>query len=614
MIASLGDDGRFLNYPEPVEGPDVPLKRDTKSNPALTGIHLLIAVWLLEHFGWLRRLIWRNTGFNKLRLLQEYIENVEPRHNPNVVPISPKRKSEQPEPANAESAPESFRPKYYSSADYHQMYLTGELTPTAVAKALLPLIRRDISPAGPFSIGWHDSKVDMVMAAAEASTLRYKKKCPIGPLDGVPTGVKDDYDLEGYRTNLGSANEYTAKPVGGGCITSWCVKKLEESGALILGKLTMPEFGMDTCGNNPVYGTPPNPHNPQYYTGASSSGSAYAVSVGLIPFALGGDGGGSVRIPASFCSVYGLKTTHGRISQAPSANHANTCAVNGPLASDIRSLAAVYHVMATPHPTSDFPPTSPISLSVSSPSSPQRILGVPDEWISGATPRTQYLCRSMLEKLSTAYNYKLVSIKIPFLVEGQLAHAMTMLADAATLLPSTHNITAPNKVLVALGSVTPATDYLLAQKLRHLLMQHLAHLWKQYPGMIIVTPTTSCEGWPFRHPKSEFKYGLSDGDTTLKTMEYVWMANFCGMPSLALPVGFAKAEGTGEENVPVGMMGMAEWGGEDELLQWGLDAEALSEDVTRRPPIWVDVVEKAKLEMTENTNGLVSGQEALVDI
>jgi hypothetical protein len=145
----------------------------------------------------------------------------------------------------------------------------------------------------------------------------------------------------------------------------------------------------------------------------------------------------------------------------------------------------------------------------------------------------------MLDRLVATYNYRLVPIKIPFLVEGQLAHAMTMLTDAATLLPDTYNITAPNKILVALGATTPSTDWLLAQKLRHLLMQHLAHLWKKYPGMIIVTPTTSCEGWPIRNPQEEFKYGISDGDTTLETMEFVWMANFCGIPSLALRVGYA---------------------------------------------------------------------------
>ncbi|WP_254554457.1 hypothetical protein, partial [Salmonella enterica] len=87
-------------------------------------------------------------------------------------------------------------------------------------------------------------------------------------------------------------------------------------------------------------------------------------------------------------------------------------------------------------------------------------------------------------------------IDIPFLVEGQCAHAMTVLTDGAALLPETKNLTHGNRILLAIGRVTSAIDYLLAQKLRGLLMQHLAHLWRMHPGMIIVTPTTSCAGWP----------------------------------------------------------------------------------------------------------------------
>jgi Asp-tRNA(Asn)/Glu-tRNA(Gln) amidotransferase A subunit family amidase len=270
--------------------------------------------------------------------------------------------------------------------------------------------------------------------------------------------------------------------------------------------------------------------------------------------------------------------------------------------------------MATPNPTSKFPPVSPIKISLSTSNSQQRILGIPEDWIAGATPRTQELCHAMLSNLVSTGNYRLVPIKIPFLVEGQIAHAMTMLTDAATLLPSTHNITAPNKILVAIGRTTLSTDWLLAQKLRRMLMQHLAYLWKEHPGMIIVTPTAACEGWRINDLKTEDKYGLSDGDTTLETMEYVWMANFCGMPSLALPVGFAVDAKTGEETVPVGMMGMSEWCGEEDLLQWGLDVEALSGDVVKRPPIWVDVVERAKKEMDTTTSSSDARQGVLVDI
>ena len=102
----------------------------------------------------------------------------------------------------------------------------------------------------------------------------------------------------------------------------------------------------------------------------------------------------------------------------------------------------------------------------------------------------------------------------------------------------------------------------------------------------------------------DLKSGISDGDTTQSTMEYVWMANFLGVPALSVPAGFVGAEGeegAGEEadegGIPVGMMGMGEWTDEEGLLEWGAHAEAVGADKRRRPPIWVDVVEKARLEM-----------------
>ena len=490
------------------------------------------------------------------------------------------------------------------------MYLSGELTPTAVAHAILPLIRRDLSPPGIHSIAWFDSRVDLILAAAEASTLRYKEKRPLGPLDGVPTAVKDEYDLDGYTTCLGSVNDYTAPVIPGESITSWCAKKLEESGALNLGKLSMHEFGLDTSGNNPIYGTPTNPYNSQYYTGGSSSGCAYAISAGLIPFALGSDGGGSIRIPASFCSVFGLKPTHGRLSCRPGMNHSNTCAVNGPLACDISSLAAAYEVLGAPDHTSPFPLIPQMVLNP--PFNRKKVLGIPEEWFARATPAIQKLCRSLLDSLVKTHDYTLVPINIPFLAEGQLSHAMTVLTDAATLLPVTKNLTAANRIMIALGTVTPSTDYLLAQKLRALLMQHLAWLWQQHPGMVIMTPTTACAGWQIEQ-KKDLKYGISDGNQTLKTMEYVWMANFLGLPGISVPAGFVKPAGVAgageiasedcEGKIPVGLMGMGEWACEEQLLQFGVDAEVAGAEKRSVPPIWVDVVARAREEMKKSQMG-----------
>ncbi len=305
-------------------------------------------------------------------------------------------------------------------------------------------------------------------------------------------------------------------------------------------------------------------------------------------------------------------------------NHSNTCAVNGPLACDISSLAAAYEVLGAPDDTSPFPSVSPLVLDIS----PHRtkVLGVPEEWFSRAPSAIQKLCCLTIDRLVALHGYTLVPITIPFLAEGQLSHAMTVLTDAATLLPVTKNLTAANRIMIALGTVTPSTDYLLAQKLRALLMQHLAWLWQQYPGMIIVTPTTACAGWHIAS-KTDLKYGISDGNQTLKTMEYVWMANFLGLPGISVPAGFVKPEGVNgageiapedfEGKIPVGLMGVAEWACEKELLEFGIDAQVVGEDRRSRPPIWVDVVARAKEEMKKALAGEVdtlatSSVEALI--
>ncbi|VUC27933.1 unnamed protein product [Clonostachys rosea] len=617
-MVSFDDDApreRFVLYPRPIpanEGiPYVPKKK--KPLPALRGWLLVASVFLLESFAFIRRIVWAGAGFSSLRRIQKLIEDNEPRHDPTVFPLARLDKTRDSESETVEevdeihkvSSPPPAPHQRYSVGDYRALYLAGEITPLDVVHSILPFIRRDTLPPGEHSVAWFDVNVDLAVKAAEESTLRYKENRSLGPLDGVPTAIKDEFDLEGYKTTLGSLNDYTGRIMNDeGKIDSWCVRKLAEAGAVILGKLSMHEFGMDTSGNNPFYGTPRNPYNRDYYPGGSSSGCAYAVSVGLIPMTLGSDGGGSIRIPSSFCSVVGLKPSHGRLSCYPGQNHANTCATNGPIASDIRSLAEVYSVLSQPHPSTDFHPNSEgTGKLIIDPKRP-KVIGIPEVWFQKAAPSVQKLCRNTVDWLVKNKGYSVVSIDIPFLKEGQMAHAMTILTDGATLLPDPRGLSAANRTLLALGKVTPSTDYLLAQKLRRTLMQHLAWIWKTYPGMVIVTPTTSCAGWPIRSP-SELKYGVSDGDLTLLTMEYVWLANFCGVPSINIPTGYVRPEGdknAGEIDsdldsvgkVPVGLIATGDWASEHALLQFGLDAEEATQHTQCRPPNWVDVIGLAR--------------------
>ncbi|RFN46288.1 hypothetical protein FIE12Z_9442 [Fusarium flagelliforme] len=583
---------KFFNYPEAQEGPRVPYAVERNPNPVIRGPFLVVAAFLMEWVRFIRETAWKNAGFGSLRKIRTIIENVEPRYDPTVYPLAlsageAKERGERVQLSSLQqynTSPAFDTSRFYSAAHYRDLYLSGEVTPVDVVRAILPLIQLDGPQPGKHAHAWREIRIDQIMRAAEASTERYKNKQPLGPLDGVPSAIKDDYDLDGYSTSLGSTKEYAEIPAEGESSTSWIVRKLEEAGVVILGKLAMHEFGLDTTGNNPNHGTPPNPFNPRYYTGGSSSGPAYAVSAGLVPLALGSDGGGSIRIPGSFCSVFGLKPTHARLTSWPGANHSPTCAVQGPLAIDMQSLVAAYEAIAEPYPSTQFPP---LALQPSPPVT--KVLGIFDAWISRAAPGVQSLVRGLVESLAAKHGYTLVPIDIPFPAEGQMAHALTVLTDASTLLFDTSGITPANRILLALGRTTPSTDYLLAQKLRGMLMQHLAHLWKTYPGMMIITPTTACAGSPIRGGKSELSYGVNDGNYTLQSMEYVWLANFCGLPAITVPAGYVIPEGSKdagdvadrdvEGKIPVGLMATGEWCSEDALLQFGFDAEAAGQEI-----------------------------------
>ncbi|RYP87863.1 hypothetical protein DL769_000455 [Monosporascus sp. CRB-8-3] len=614
MASGASPRRRLLLYPDPIRAPDVPPRPEKKRNPRIYGWFLVVAAFLMEWVRLIRICAWRNAGFGSLRDIYEYLALTEPRYDATVIPLDEEddendgaEEDQYKDVANAISksgAPDAV-------ADLRSRYLSGELTPLDVVRAILLLIRRDTNPPGVHCLAWFEVKADLAIKAAEASTQRYREGRPLGPLDGIPTGVKDEYNMEGYKTTLGSRTDYISlyqstpvQHVGGdGKINSWCVRKLEEAGVIILGKLSMQEFGMDTPGYNITYGTPRNPYNFKYYCGGSSSGSAYAVAAGLVPFTLGSDGGGSIRIPAAFCSVFGLKPTHGRVSFFPMQNHSNTAAVNGPVAADMRSLTALYAAIKDPDPKSLFPRASTKSMNLlyDDPTR-SKLLGIPEPWIKRSTPA----------------GYKTVPIDIPLVAEGQIAHALTLLTDAATLLPDTKGISPANRILLALGRTTPASDYQVAQKLRRVLMQHLAWLWSQHPGMIIVTPTTACAGWPIRD-EAELRFGISDGDQTMRSMEYVWMANFCGVPSISVPAGFVAPDGAPGEGevadldtmgkVPVGLMGMGEWCEEEALLRFGVDAEEAGWNLGRRGKAegWVDVVRIAK----EVKDGNSEGEEAI---
>jgi aspartyl-tRNA(Asn)/glutamyl-tRNA(Gln) amidotransferase subunit A len=185
---------------------------------------------------------------------------------------------------------------------------------------------------------------DVARAAAREAEIAVMKREPLGALHGVPLSLKDVLYTRGIRTTGGSRlfGEFLPEE------DTAAVGRLRAAGAVLLGKTNTSEFGHKGVTDNPTFGATRNPWNPARTPGGSSGGAAAAVAAGLGPIALGTDGGGSVRIPAAFCGLVGLKPSYGRVPQAPGFPGWEHVGHSGPLTRTVRDAAAVLDVIAGP--------------------------------------------------------------------------------------------------------------------------------------------------------------------------------------------------------------------------------------------------------------------------
>jgi aspartyl-tRNA(Asn)/glutamyl-tRNA(Gln) amidotransferase subunit A len=199
---------------------------------------------------------------------------------------------------------------FASAAELARMIAGRQVSPVEVVRAHLERITAlDGSLACFITL-----TADAALAAAREAEAAVSAGRPLGPLHGVPLGLKDLYDTAGVRTTGGSRILADRVPAADATV----VRRLREAGMIVLGKLNMVEFAYGPEGLNPHYGNVRNPWDPRTHrmAGGSSSGSGAAVAAGLVPVALGSDTGGSIRIPCSLCGLTGIKPTYGRVSRA----------------------------------------------------------------------------------------------------------------------------------------------------------------------------------------------------------------------------------------------------------------------------------------------------------
>jgi aspartyl-tRNA(Asn)/glutamyl-tRNA(Gln) amidotransferase subunit A len=427
---------------------------------------------------------------------------------------------------------------------------------TAVAKAIADkrVSSREVTQSCLDRIAKWNPKLNAFMAieaddalkAADAADAVLAKGAPKGALHGVPLAHKDMYYDKGKVVTCGSKirKDFVATT------TSTALQRLKDAGTVRLGSLQMVEFAYGPTGHNPHYGAVRNPWNTDHITGGSSSGSGSAVAARLTFAALGSDTGGSIRMPAHFCGVTGLKTTVGLISRAGAMPLSWTLDTVGPLAQTVEDCALLTGLMAgadAEDPTASDLPVPNYMAAAREPIKGLKI-GVPSAFY--VDDLDAEVARALDETLATLRKEGAEIVKVELPDQRQLTAACQLvLATEAASLHKRWMIERPQdygaQVLMRLqnGLAIPAVSYLEAMRWRGpALAAYLAAVEGTDAVIAPVAPMPAAT-----IAESDVGNSLDAEAVIQRITRFTRPINYLGLPSLSIPAGFTKS------GLPVGM-------------------------------------------------------------
>ena len=234
--------------------------------------------------------------------------------------------------------------EYLAATEQAQLVATRQISARELTRHSLDVIARHNASLTAFV---HVLAREAMERAMQLDNKLIRTGHPVGPLHGVPVAIKDEFAVRGVPTAMGT-NAVT-KPAVEDCEA---VRRLREAGAVIIGITAMPEFGQWPVTESATHGYTRNPWNQAFSTAGSSGGTAAAVASGMVAAGMGGDGGGSIRLPSAWCGLFGLKAQRGRVSAAPNPTLWRGLGVVGALTRTVADSALMYDVMAS-HTTID---------------------------------------------------------------------------------------------------------------------------------------------------------------------------------------------------------------------------------------------------------------------
>jgi aspartyl-tRNA(Asn)/glutamyl-tRNA(Gln) amidotransferase subunit A len=438
--------------------------------------------------------------------------------------------------------------------------------------------------------------LDLDSALAQAEAADQQAGEDTGALNGIPIAIKDVLAVAGMPATAGSKILEGFIPP----YTASAVDRLRQAGAIIIGKTNTDEFAMGSSTENSAYGLTRNPWDTSRVPGGSSGGSAAAVAARMVPVALGTDTGGSVRQPASFCGVTGLKPTYGRVSRYGLIAFGSSLDCVGALGPSVEDVAEIFTIMAGHDPldATCSPEPVPALQLVTSGSHPLQGLriGVPQEYfIAGLQPEVQQATQAAIAQLQslgaeaceislphTEYALPVYYILAPAEASANLARfdgirygPRAQAGSLSEVFFKTRGERFGEEVLrrIMLGTYALSAGYYeayygQAQKVRSLIRQDFEAAFEKVD--VIACPST---------PTTAFKIGAHENDPLAMYLEDIFTlpASLAGIPGISFPVGF---DGAG---LPVGMQLLAPRMREDVLLR-ATHAYQQTTDWHRRQP------------------------------
>jgi amidase len=449
-----------------------------------------------------------------------------------------------------------------------------QVSPLEVVRAVLARIER-VNPA---LNAYCTVAADQALAAARAATRALTRGTTLGPLHGVPVSIKDLTPTRGIRTTWGSKIFEDHVPEEDGLV----VTRLKAAGAIVIGKTNTPEYGAGANTFNAVFGATRNPWNPALTCGGSTGGGAVALATGMAPLAQGSDLGGSLRIPAAFCGVVGLRPSPGLVPVHPVQTAWDAYSVQGPMARTVADLALMLRVIAGPDARS--PISYPVdAVAFTAAVKRPDLRGARIAWSVGlgVTPVDDEIERvaagaiPILRRLGARVDE--AHPDFDGLLEIVLAsRGFSMVARHAEKLPKWRDVMQENLVKnVEYGLGLSASDVARAERLRTELWERVRRFQERYD--FIVTPTTAVPPFPVEtiYPR---KINGVPMQNYIQWVLLTYAFTVVGLPAISVPCGFTR------DGLPVGLQIAGRWHDDARVLRAAAAFEAAAPWADRRPP------------------------------